>query len=135
MSDSEIMAGSIDVDYGNPQVSKISEAIIHPDYYGTENNFNDVCLLTLDKNLTFNANVKKIALNTEDLQPDTKCFVSGWGTLQWQGAVSDTLKYVEVNLWSKDQCKDAFDGYNVQFNDDDLEICAYAKVSTYTGEI
>ena len=48
--------------------------------------------------------------------------------------MSDILQYVELNLWSKDQCKKAFDDFNdahndnIQFNEDGLEICAYDKV-------
>ena len=81
------MAGAIDVDIGSPQVKTIKSHLIHPDYVGVDqntglgNNFNDVCLLTLNSNLVFNDNVKKIALNTEDIPENTKCVVSGWGTL------------------------------------------------------
>ena len=81
------MAGAIDVDIGSPQVKTIKSHLIHPDYVGVDqntglgNNFNDVCLLTLNSNLDFNDNVKKIALNTEDIPENTKCVVSGWGTL------------------------------------------------------
>ena len=44
------------------------------------------------------------------------------------------MQYVELNLWSTDQCKKAFDDFNddynndIQFNVDGLEICAYDTV-------
>ena len=55
---------------------------MHPDYIGIDNHYNDICLLTLDDNLVFNENVKAIGLNNETLVADTKCIVSGWGSLE-----------------------------------------------------
>jgi len=133
----EIMAGAIDVDIGSPQVKTIKSHLIHPDYVGVDqntgfgNNSNDVCLLTLNSNLEFNDNVKRIALNTEEIPSNTKCVVSGWGTLSSGGYASDILQYVEVHTWSTSQCEKAFDdfnnanGANVQFGGNGTEICAY----------
>ena len=77
------MAGSVDIDDLDSiaQFRNIESSVIHPDYIGGGSYINDVCMLTLDSNLEFNDNVKKISLNREDLLADTKCFVSGWGTL------------------------------------------------------
>ena len=76
------MAGGIDaIDDFEAQIKTVKSHLIHPEYVGDENNFNDVCLLTLDSNLELNANVSKIPLNTKDLEANTKCVVSGWGTL------------------------------------------------------
>ena len=83
-NDALIKAGSIDVDGLEPnttQVRIIQSAAIHPDYIGFGNFINDVCLLTLKDDLIFNDNVNKISLNTEDVPANTKCVVSGWGTL------------------------------------------------------
>jgi len=124
-----IMAGGIDaIDDFEAQIKTVKSHLIHPEYVGDENNFNDVCLLTLDSNLELNANVSKIPLNTEDLEPNTKCVVSGWGTLSSGGDVPDILQYVELNLWSRENCTGAFEDFsNVQFNANGLEICAYDK--------
>ena len=63
------------------QIKEIDSYLIHPDYTGVHNNFNDICLLTLKTNLEFNDNVKCIKLNDEYVEPDTKCVVSGWGRM------------------------------------------------------
>ena len=77
-----IMAGRIDIDDTvNGQENSIKSYLIHPDYIGIGNHYNDICLLTLDLDLVFNENVKAIALNNENLVADTKCIVSGWGAL------------------------------------------------------
>ena len=82
LDDTVIMAGRIDIDdMVNGQDITIKSYLIHPDYHGSSELHNDICLLILDDNLVFNENVKAIALNSETLVADTKCIVSGWGTL------------------------------------------------------
>ena len=77
-----IIAGRINIDdIVNGQETSIKSYLIHPDYHGSSELHNDICLLTLDDNLVFNDNVKAIALNTDIIDPGTKCIVSGWGTL------------------------------------------------------
>ena len=80
-----IIAGRIDVnDIANGQEIAIQSYLIHPDYIGNGDQHNDICLLNLDwtTGLVFTENVNAIALNSETLVPDTKCIVSGWGTLE-----------------------------------------------------
>ena len=83
LDDTVIMAGRIDIDDTvNGQYITIKSYSIHPDYDGSSELHNDICLLTLDDNLVFNENVKAIGLNYETLVADTKCIVSGWGSLE-----------------------------------------------------
>ena len=83
LDDTVIMAGRIDIDDTvNGQYITIKSYSIHPDYDGSSELHNDICLLTLDDNLVFNENVKAIGLNNETLVADTKCIVSGWGSLE-----------------------------------------------------
>ena len=82
LNETIIMAGRIDIDdLVNGQEISIQSYLIHPDYIGIDNHYNDICLLTLENELEFNDNVKAIALNTETLEAGIKCNVSGWGTL------------------------------------------------------
>ena len=82
LNETIIMAGRIDIDdIVNGQEISIQSYLIHPDYIGIDNHYNDICLLTLENELEFNDNVKAIALNTETLEAGVKCNVSGWGTL------------------------------------------------------
>jgi len=122
MANYKIMAGAIDIDDIDAQLTDIKSSQIHPNY--TANFKNDVCLLTLSSNLTYNDNVKNIPLNTKDLPANTKCVVSGWGTTYSGGLfTSDVLKYAEVHLCSQTECKEAYGGL---FNDE-MMICAYDK--------
>ena len=83
LQDTSIAAGIIDIDdIDNGQERTINSFLIHPDYTGVDNYQNDICLLTLDGKLKFNDKVSSIALNNEDLAPNTKCIVSGWGNLE-----------------------------------------------------
>jgi len=126
----DIVAGRLVFDdFVNGQEKSIKSYLIHPDYIGVSqdgsgSHANDVCLLTLESDLEFNDYVKAIELNTEAIDADTKCIVSGWGTLTEQGVTADTLQFVAVNFWSGDQCSAAFEDYGYEMNPD-AEICAY----------
>ena len=83
-----IVAGRVDIyDTDNGQEISIESYLIHPDY-NEVNLYNDICLLTLDNDLTFNDNVKAIALNNGTLAAGTKCIVSGWGTTKVSSSVA-----------------------------------------------
>ena len=84
MDDPKVIAGDLDTsqDSGHEQKRGISKITIHPDWLGEDVSFkNDVCLLTLDSPLKLNDQVKSISLDENEPVPDTKCIVSGWGTL------------------------------------------------------
>ena len=84
LSKTKIIAGQIEVSGSYGQVIEIDSYLIHPDYdqENSNNNWNDVCLLTLKTDLEYNDNVKCIKLNDRSLEPGTKCIVSGWGRLE-----------------------------------------------------
>ena len=80
--DTIIVAGELNLQVvsGIEQVRHIKNLTIHPDYNDATYQ-NDICLLTLDSPLEFNGNVSRIYLDEEDPVVDTKCQVSGWGSL------------------------------------------------------
>ena len=93
LDDTVIMAGRIDIkDIVNGLDIPIKSYSIHPDYDGSSELHNDICLLTLDYNLFFDDNIKAIELNNETLAAGTKCIVSGWGTLTVSSSVAFKLK-------------------------------------------
>ena len=97
LDDTVIMAGRVDIDdIVNGQDITIKSYSIHPDYDGSSELHNDICLLTLDDNLVFNDNVKAIGLNNETLAAGTKCIVSGWGTLMVSSSVAFNLSMIDV---------------------------------------
>ena len=86
-------------DFVNGQEKSIKSYLIHPDYIGVSqdgsgSHANDVCLLTLESDLEFNDYVKAIELNTEAIDADTKCIVSGWGTLTVSSSVSSNQSMI-----------------------------------------
>jgi len=128
LEDMRIIAGKIDIDdIVNGQELSIKSYLIHPDYNGAVSQHNDICLLTLENDLDFTDNVKAIALSTETVEVGTKCIVSGWGALAEGSWVSDILQYVELDLWSTDQCNKAFEDKGVTI-DPSAEICAYGTL-------
>jgi len=136
LKDQRIIAGKIDRHAPvNGQELSIRSYIIHPYYNGGHHN--DICLLTLENDLKFNDNVKAIALNNETIEVGTKCIVSGWGApREGRPVYSDILQYVELELWSNDQCNKAFeDLVNPVTIDPTTEICAYFNhKDTCTGD-
>ena len=95
LSKTKIIAGQIEVSGSYGQVIEIDSYLIHPDYdqENTNNNWNDVCLLTLKTDLEYNDNVKCIKLNDRSLEPGTKCIVSGWGNIRW-GAIAVSFGFL-----------------------------------------
>ena len=97
LDDTFIMAGRIDIkDIVNGLDITIKSYSIHPDYDGSSELHNDICLLTLDYNLFFNDNIKAIELNNDTLAADTKCIVSGWGTLSVSSSVAFDLSMIDI---------------------------------------
>ena len=62
---------------------------------------------------------------TESMQ-QLNCFVAGFGTVEWEGAASDFLKSIHVNIISDDVCRSAY--YGVY--DERVEFCA-GKFKSY----
>jgi len=127
LSKTKIIAGQIEVSGSYGQVIEIDSYLIHPDYdqEDNNNNWNDVCLLTLKTDLEYNDNVKCIKLNDRSLEPGTKCIVSGWGRLEAEGGKPDILQFVELNLMDQLICDVAFPDDAFNFGIDGEEICAY----------
>ena len=55
-----------------------------------------------------------------------KCFVAGFGTVEWEGQSSDFLKSIHVNIINDDICKSAYWEY-----DESIEFCA-GEFQTFT---
>ena len=81
----KIVAGELDLKVlsGLEQARWVKSLIIHPDYNKAifPPYQHDICLLTLDSPLEFNGHVRRINLDEEDPMVNTKCQVSGWGSL------------------------------------------------------
>ena len=81
----EIIAGAWKRDGQSSEQSvrqrrSVSQVIVHPDYNSATEN-NDIALLKLSTELTFNENITAVCLptNSSDLYVNRKSFVAGWG--------------------------------------------------------
>ena len=76
------MAGDLDIqdESGFEQRQTVADMIIHPNYTGTNYNFqNDICILRLLTPMRLNSMIKEIPITTES-QAGTRCIISGWGS-------------------------------------------------------
>ena len=90
---------------------------------GMENN--DWIILKLDSPLEFNDDVQPTCLPLSsnwypENDPNNRCFVSGWGTLEYEGNSPDNLQWVEVPAVTNAVCKQ--ESYGNQITDS--MICA-----------
>ena len=73
---------------------------------------NDWIILKLDFPLDFNEDIQPACLPSPNWSPDhdpnNRCFVSGWGTLESEGNYPDTLQWVEVPAVTNDVCEQAY---------------------------
>merc|ERR1712038_271686 len=103
----EIVAGELslnDEDYTEQRRGVVAN-IVHPDYTNKPIT-NDICLLFLDEDLTFNEHVKSMDLSTEMSSSEQNCTVSGWGHLRENGTVfPDKLQFANVQIKNKTECE------------------------------
>ena len=103
-----VMAGSTSVLGG--QNVKIAQVINHPGW-NSDTNDNDISILKLAEPLNLNSNAQAMCLPSENFDPanGAKCYVSGWGRLEYQGAGSGgDLRWVSVPKVSQSSCKNAY---------------------------
>ncbi len=103
------MAGehSLSGNDGTEQFRGVSRIVEHEDYQPLTIN-NDMCLLTVDRPLTLNAEVVPVSLPSAGQQFTGDALVSGWGTLVSGGFIPDLLHSVTVPLVSDADCADAY---------------------------
>uniref|UniRef100_A0A672REY7 Transmembrane serine protease 6 n=1 Tax=Sinocyclocheilus grahami TaxID=75366 RepID=A0A672REY7_SINGR len=102
--------------YGNSQTEeaiRVSHIHLHH-YYDDETHDYDVALLRLLRPVWSGTLAHPVCLppQTQQLEPDVLCWVTGWGALREGGAVSDVLQKVDVRLVSEDACVRSY-GYMI----------------------
>ncbi|XP_069347557.1 transmembrane protease serine 12 [Eulemur rufifrons] len=93
-------------DHGHTKKIKIKGIIIHPDFI-LESYVNDIALFHLKKAVRYNDYIQPICLPFDvfqNLDQNTKCFISGWGRTKEQGNVTDLLQEAEVHYISRNIC-------------------------------
>jgi len=90
----------------------IQEVLIHPQYSVDGNLHYDVCLLKLDKPISFpdHPNVRPICLPSDSNSnyANSKALVAGWGKTGNGNGVSTYLQEIDLLVWAQKRCRKAF---------------------------
>jgi secreted trypsin-like serine protease len=91
------------------QILNAKSIHIHQDYVAS-NHRNDIGLIELAGNISFNENIQPACLpDSNDLYQDRKCQCSGWGRLNISASdPSDYLQYVTLNITTDTYCRQSF---------------------------
>ena len=86
---------------------------------------NDWIILKLDIPLDFNEDVYSACLPSSsdwspEIDPNNRCFVSGWGHLEYEGYSPDNLQWVEIPAVNNEICRQSYGNFTIS---DDM-ICA-----------
>ncbi|KAJ6650601.1 hypothetical protein lerEdw1_005728 [Lerista edwardsae] len=99
---------SLRANEGSEQCITSAQKFPHPDYNPNSHD-NDIMLIRLRNPAIINQFVQPIALATECVGPDTRCVVSGWGTIRSpQTTFPDLLQCAEVYTISNAQCNEIY---------------------------
>jgi len=95
------------------QRRKVVQVIRHPNYESASKGF-DFALLRLERPIELNECVGTVCLPDKeaDVQPRTKCWTTGWGSLGRGKGKSDFLQEVSVDTISSADCTGASYDYN-----------------------
>ena len=106
--------------------SKVDTIIIH-EKYDSSNLFNDIALLKLENDLTFNSCIKAVYLPFDEndssmVQAGRKTIISGWGRAKMGSYTSDTLRSDTVTILPHNFCHNQYaPHYSYNF------VCAKGK--------
>lgn len=96
-----------DADDAHVQQFTIVRSIKHPAYTGASN-YNDIALLELDRPVTLTKYVRPACLPSNEDFSNSRLIASGWGALEYTGSLSDTLMKVDLQYYTTEECKQAF---------------------------
>jgi secreted trypsin-like serine protease len=90
---------------GEEQRRKVLQVILHPNYQGAATKGFDFALLRLESPMEVTECVGTVCLpETADVLPETKCWISGWGSMGKGKGKSDTLQQASVDTISSTDC-------------------------------
>lgn len=106
----KVVAGTSRRNGNDGIIVSVSEIVMH-EKYNPNTYDNDVALLRLSSPLPLNNfNIKAIELTSEDAADGDMSTITGWGTTQAGGTVSDQLRAVDVPIVSNEICDEAYGG-------------------------
>ncbi|XP_054265061.1 serine protease Hayan-like isoform X1 [Macrosteles quadrilineatus] len=99
-----------DNDGADPQDYGVQQVIVHPNYFKTLK-YNDIALLKLDREVTFNKNIRPACLPTDN-NIRGRPIATGWGRTDYVGRQSDILMKVPLNVIDNRQCNNYYNTNN-----------------------
>ncbi|GJQ73784.1 CLIPC1 [Trypoxylus dichotomus] len=110
-------------DNAQPQQFKVAQMIPHPEYKSSSD-YHDIALLKLDSAVKYTAFVRPACLDSNS--QERRFIATGWGSLEFAGANSDTLQKVDLDYFPDERCNQVFgsqrtlkDGVNAT-----IQLCA-----------
>jgi len=110
-----VKLGKHDVSNENEQgveTRKVSKYHIHPDFKPFPKFYNDIAVLKLKHDVPYSFNILPTCITSEtglDMTGMTAT-VLGWGRISDGGPRSRYLRSVDVDIWSRDTCQNAYSG-------------------------
>ncbi|XP_055967156.1 transmembrane protease serine 11G-like [Sorex fumeus] len=91
----------------NPALMRrnVQSIIVHENYAAHKHD-DDIAVVKLSTPVVFSKDVRKVCLPdaTFEAMPKSKVFVTGWGALKANGPFPNTLREVEIEIISNDEC-------------------------------
>ncbi|XP_037687358.1 transmembrane protease serine 11D-like [Choloepus didactylus] len=84
---------------------RVRRIVIHENY-DTTTRENDIALMQLDRTVTFTRNIHTVCLPvaTQNIQPGSTAYVTGWGSQEYGGNTVTDLEQVQVEIISNNVC-------------------------------
>ncbi|KAK5649684.1 hypothetical protein RI129_000713 [Pyrocoelia pectoralis] len=116
-----VKVGTIIVNEGG-DVYQVAEARVHPEFT-MQDIKNDIAILKLKSPIIFNEKVQPITLETEHVDGDVKCVLTGWGYLQFPGVGADELQQINLKTVTNTECSTMLSDPTI----DETQICTLTK--------
>lgn len=110
-------------DDAQPLRLRISEHFGYPTYTARSKS-DDIALLQLATAVKFNDYIQPACLAGLTTNFGLRALVTGWGSVQYQAEYETHLQKISMNLFSHEQCNEAYSAYSEEHIDVTKKICA-----------